>query len=89
MVGKNDYQSDSINTNFNENMNYKSDTNNYIIEKNDYKSDLVNNNLVENKTKIIQNIIDNLIEGFDSNDIDNGNDKKIVEKNMAIILTST
>ena len=51
-------------------------------EKEDY-------NFNGNKTKIIQNIIDNLIEKFNNNEIDSGIDKKIIAKNMTVILTST
>ena len=47
------------------------------------------NNITENRTEIIQNIIDNLIDEFNCIEIDNGNDKTIVEKDMVIILTST
>ena len=50
--------------------------------------DYLNNN-TENRTEIIQNIIDNLIDEFNCIEIDNGNDKTIVEKDMVIILTST
>ena len=85
---KTDYQSDTIN-NYIEKTDYKSDINNNFIENGDYKRDSNNNSFIENKTEIIQHIIDNLIEEFDCNDIDSGTDKKIVDKNMALILTST
>ena len=83
-----DYQRDSIN-NFDKIEYYQSDINNNFIENGDYKRDSNNNSFIENKTEIIQHIIDNLIEEFDCNDIDSGTDKKIVDKNMALILTST
>ena len=46
-------------------------------------------NVFENRTEIIKNIIENLIDEFNFTDIDNGNDKRIEYKNMIMILTST
>ena len=44
---------------------------------------------IENKTEIIQYIINNLINEFNMTELDGGEDKKIVEENKVIILTST
>jgi len=47
------------------------------------------NNLIENKTKIIQNIINNLITDFDFNYLINFTDRKKYYNNIMILLTST
>ena len=47
------------------------------------------NNLIENKTKIIQNIINNLITDFDINYLINFTDRKKYYNNIMILLTST
>ena len=49
----------------------------------------INNQTIENRTELIQNIIQELINKFNMTEINNGNDKKIFEKNSIIILTST
>ena len=59
---------------------YKYEFNN--ICKNENVTEIINN-----KTKIINNIIQELINDY--TDIDNGIDKKIYEKNLSIVLTST
>ena len=60
------------------------------IYKYEYNNICKNENVTEiinNKTKIINNIIQELINDY--TDIDNGIDKKIYEKNLSIVLTST
>ena len=52
-----------------------------------YKLDL--SELIKNRTELIQNIIYNLIDGFNINDINSDTDKKIVDENIIIKLTST
>jgi len=47
----------------------------------------VNNS--ENETEVIQKLIKKLFEGFNYDEMNNGTDKKLVNKNMDIILTST
>ena len=49
----------------------------------------INNQTIENRTELIQNIIQELINKFNMTEINNGNDKKIFKKNSIIILTST
>ena len=44
---------------------------------------------VENRTEIIQHIIDELIQEFNMTELNDGNDKKIIDQNKVIILTST
>ena len=46
-------------------------------------------NEIKNRTEIIQHIIDDLIKDFNMTELDNGEDKKSVDKNKVIILTST
>ena len=48
---------------------------------------IINN--IENRTEIIQHIIDDLINEFNMTEITNGEDKKIIDKDKIIILTST
>ena len=45
--------------------------------------------IMENKTEKIKNIINNLINDFNMTEIDDGKDKKIIDGNKIIILTST
>ena len=58
-----------------------------ITELNTILSDKTNK--IETKVDIINNAIEELINGFDMIDINNGNDKKIVEEELTIVLTST
>ena len=58
-----------------------------ITELNTILSDKTNK--IETKADIINNAIEELINGFDMIDINNGNDKKIVEEELTIVLTST
>ena len=44
---------------------------------------------IENKTELIQNMINNIFEQLNITDIDNGIDKKLNEKNISVIITST
>ena len=62
-----------------------SDTN--INNFTDLITELIND--VENRTEAINNKINNIINEFNMTDIDSGKDKKVVEKNLQIILTST
>ena len=47
------------------------------------------NETIQNRTELIQKIIDNLITELNMTEIDNGIDKKIVEKNIVFLFTST
>ena len=47
------------------------------------------NETVQNRTELIQKIIDNLFNELNMTEIDNGIDKKIVEKNIVFLFTST
>ena len=44
---------------------------------------------IENRTEIIEQIINDLINEFNMTELDSGNDKKIVDKDKIIIFTST
>ena len=43
----------------------------------------------ENKTELIQNMINNILDQLNIADIDNGIDKKLNDKNISVIMTST
>ena len=67
--------------------------NEYFIDKNNFND---NNNLnincileIENRTEIIKQIINDLINEFNTSELNSGKDKKIIDKNKIIILTST
>ena len=45
--------------------------------------------IMENKTEKIKNIINKLIDDFNMTEINDGKDKKIIDGNKVIILTST
>ena len=47
------------------------------------------NIIIENKSELIKSIIDNIFNELNITDIDNGIDKKIIEKDLIIIFTST
>ena len=59
--------------------------NNNVIQTEEMTESII----IENRTELINNIIHELIKDFNITDIDSGRDKKIVEKNLIIILTST
>ena len=44
---------------------------------------------IENKTELIQNMINNIFDQLNIADIDNGIDKKLNDKNISVIMTST
>ena len=66
--------------------NFKPD--NYLININNSYLNCIELN-IENRTEIIQHIIDNLINEFNITELNSGKDKKIIDKNKVIILTST
>ena len=70
-----------------QNENYQYSINN----SSEFILDFVSNTIIQMKkqNEIMQNIIGNLLKEFDMREIDNGKDKKIIEQNKAIILTST
>ena len=69
---------------------YKSEINETIIDTN--SQPIINSTYKENKenrTEIIKDSIDEIFNELNITDIDNGKDKKIIEKDLTIILTST
>ena len=50
---------------------------------------IINNIEEENRAEIIQHIIDDLINEFNITELNIGKDKKIIDKNKVILLTST
>ena len=50
---------------------------------------IFNSTETKNRIEIIQNIIDDLINEFDLTELNSGTDKKIIDENKIIILTST
>ena len=49
----------------------------------------MNSSRIENRTELIQNMYTNIFNKLNISNIDNGEDKKIIEKNISIIMTST
>ena len=77
------------NTNLNNSSNpiTSTDSKNSVEFINSLTTYIINN--IENRTEIIQHIIDDLINEFNMTEITNGEDKKIIDKDKIIILTST
>ena len=61
---------------------------NCIDENLDNDFDIIQND-EDNRTEILQHIINNLINEFNITELDIGKDKKVIDKNKIIILTST
>ena len=62
-----------------------------IVHSSDINNDIITDTItqIKEKNETLQNIINNLIKKFDVTEIDNGEDKKIIEQNKTIVLTST
>ena len=62
---------------------------NYVSNFLNYKNCFMNSSFIENRTELIQNMYTNIFNKLNISNIDNGEDKKIIEKNISIIMTST
>ena len=88
---------DEDNSSLNSSYPYKlrSDFITYAIMKNNNKTELpfyyyeLRLDTINNKTESIQNIINNIFKEINITEIDNGIDKKIIEKDLIFVFTST
>ena len=61
----------------------------YPFDSNEFVTNTNVNNIIENKTKIIKNIIDNILNNLDKINLNSGNDNIMIYENNMIVLTST
>ena len=62
----------------------------YQYDSSDLIIELTNNNIqIENKTEIIKQIINGIIDEFNKTELEDGKDKKIIDNDKVIILTTT